>query len=252
MSSESSIELSESDSGSQPLKGHDHSDSYSIADDQENVVMAQNAIVKTTSPKVNRRSQYALMNDISKPMGDSVVQCCIRREIRGPLRKSVYQLFCEDNIPVLVAKLSSTMCSTQYQIIEPTSGERIGHIKSDFRSLRYTVQSGSSEFEVEYQSNIGGRNGARVFRVRGIGDRVYCSKPPVVINGNYFLDFHSRDAQPSAKNFVLVPDDDYSKEIVLLIKNTEFLFDLRITGPFSLFTAFALALTSLHTGFWHR
>lgn len=252
MSSDSSIELADSNSEPEERPNEDSSDSYSMMNEHENAVMEQNAIVKTQSPKVSRRSQGALMNDIHRPIGDAIVQCCIRRDVRGPLRKSVYQLFCEDSIPVLIARSSSSICSTQYQIIEPTSGERIGEIKSDFRALRFTVRSNRQEFEVEYQSNVGGRNGARVFRVRGIDNRVFCSKPPVVINGSYFLDLHSSDAQPSARNFVLVPESDYSKEIVLLIKNTDFLFDLRLTGPFSLFSAFALALTSLHTGFWHR
>lgn len=202
---------------------------------------------------INRESPESILSSVIEPIEcGKIAKCCLRRERRGPLFKCTYQLYCGHDSPVLIARDKSTLCATIYHVIEPETGERIGIISSDFKSLKYEVVSTYGNFVVEYDSNFMGANGARSFKIRGIADRVFLSKPPVIINGNYFQDFHGMNLMESIKNLIVVEEGDFSKEILLFGKNTDNVYEMRVTTPFSVFHAFVIAMTALHTGLWHR
>jgi hypothetical protein len=163
----------------------------------------------------------------------------------------VYHLFGYDETPLLVARNKSSAVSTQFRLIEPVSGAEIGWIHSDWRSLVYDVK-GPDPFTIAYGENFLGRNGVRSFRVRLKTGRTFVVKPTIVLGGEHFQDFRDINVVPSAKNFILVDEQDMSKEVMMFGKTSEVLYEMRVATPFSLFNAFALAMTSLHTGMFHR
>jgi hypothetical protein len=203
-------------------------------------------------PVVDRQTVPGFLHDIAKPINaNRVAQCYVRREVRGPLAYSVFHLFGYDDTPIMLARNKSSAVSTQYRLIEPLSGVEVGWISSDWRRLNFRVK-GADAFSVCYDENFLGRNGPRNFRVTLEDQAVYVLKPAICIRGEYYQDFRGLEVVPSAKNFVLVDGADPAKEVVLFGKTSEVLFEMRVSEPFSLFHAFALALTSMHTGLFHR
>ena len=72
---------------------------------------------------------------------------------------------------------------------------------------------------------------------------VYCTKVPVLENGNYRLNFHGRVCRPSVKNFQMVEFDGDLTDIVCQFgKVDEDLFHLDYKAPLNAAQAFALAL----------
>jgi hypothetical protein len=209
-------------------------------------------IPKRESPHVRRQSSSAFLHDISRSVICTRVSTCyVRTEFRGPLRSPVHQLFNDEESPLLVAHTKSNVISTRFRIIAPFSGEQIGWISSDWKSLNYTV-SGLKNFTVSYSENVCGRNGSRNFSVVFDQEEIFVVKPLIMIDGGSFQDFHDMEAVQSIKNFVLLAKNDFSREVVMFAKLSETLYELRVTFPFSLLSAFALVLTDLHTGFFHR
>jgi hypothetical protein len=204
------------------------------------------------SPRVSRQSASAFIKDITGSLNlRQVYRCFMRRERRGPWQSSVVQLYGADPDPMLVARNRSTPLSTKYQIIEPVSGEQIGTIGSDWRSLRFSI-SGAEQCKVVYEENFLGRNGTRMFNVILADSRKFVVKTPIPIRGEYFQDFHEVNVIPSIKNFILVDEGDFSHEVLLFGRVSEMVYELRIRSPLSIFTAFAVGLTTLHTGLFHR
>jgi hypothetical protein len=207
---------------------------------------------KPEAPRPNRESPETLKSDLTRSVArHHLYQCFVRREPRGPFGSPVFHLFGDDDHPLLVARNTSTLFSTRYRIIEPVGGEQLGSISSDWRSLTYSVV-GFERFVISYSENFLGRHGARSFAVHFAGGAGYVVKPPIVIAGEYFQNFHDIEPLPSIKNFVLVDQHDLSREVVLVARISATTFTLRVSEPFSLLNAFAVALTSLHTGLFHR
>jgi hypothetical protein len=105
---------------------------------------------------------------------------------------------------------------------------------------------------VEYQDNFLGLSGCRSFKVTGSDGQRLVSKPVLLINGAYYLDFHGMDTAESIKNFVCVDAQNHIREFCLLTRNRRGTFTLRVNPPFSPLRAFALAMTAFHTGIYHR
>jgi len=209
---------------------------------------------KVDMPRIDRKNQVSFVKDVTKPLNpDLIYQCVLKREKRGLFGSYVYQLFSEgDEEPILIATTDSSIFSTKFTIIETVTGNKIGLIESNMTSLIYDVNGHDSSFVIEYEENFLGRHGARTFRLIFNEDKVYISKPPVFINGEYYQDLHNIDALPSIKNFICVSKFDFAKEVCILARTESDSFILQIQNPFSIFIAFSLSLTSLHTGLLHR
>ena len=208
------------------------------------------------SPRVNRTTQIGFIKDVTQELpGDSIIACKMQRERRGLSLSYEYQLFGEEDEPIFIAKTESTMFSTKFSVIEPISGSKIGYIQSNYTSLIYNVTGPNCEFKIEYAENFLGRHGPRSFKVtflNGDNHDVFVLKPPIVINGNYYQDFKDLATVPSIKNFICVSEKNFCQEVCVFVKNDDDNFTLHVTKPFSLFHGFCLALTSLHTGLFHR
>jgi hypothetical protein len=209
-------------------------------------------VPKRGYPMVDRQTPSAFLQDITKPITASrIAQCYVRREARGPFAYPVFHLFGYDETPLLVARNKSSVLSTKFRLIEPLSGVEIGWISSDWRSLTFEVK-GAAHFTVRYGENFLGRNGLRNFRVTLTEGKVFVVKPTIMIGGEHFQDFRDIEVVPSSKNFILVDAANMAKDVVIFGKTSEMLYEMRVTGPFSLFHAFALVMTSLHSGMFHR
>lgn len=183
--------------------------------------------------------------------GMKIHQCYIKREKRGLFGSYFYQLFGKDNEPILSAKTESSLFSTKFTIFEPIGGSIIGKIESDSKSIHYKVKGPNIEYSVDYNENFLGRLGPRNFKLY-LNSHLYQEKAPIVINGDFYQDFHDMPSIPSIKNFVCVDSCDFAKEVCVFVKSSEDVFTLRVSEPFSLFIGFTLALTDLHTGLYHR
>lgn len=211
---------------------------------------------KFETPRIDRSSSISFIKDVTQKLPkNTVTQCKMYREKRGIASSYVYQLFGEEDEPIFVAKTESTMVSTKFSIIEPMTGNKIGRIESNITSLIYKVKGPAQNITIEYNENFMGRHGPRAFTMT-IEDperpKVFVLKPPIVINGDYFQNFHDLKTIPSIKNFICVPQNEFCEEVCIFVRNPDNSFTLRVKEPFSLFDAFALALTSLHTGLFHR
>ena len=175
----------------------------------------------------------------------------MKREKRGIFKNYYYQLFGEEKNPILTAKTESSLFSTRFSIYEPITGSIIGRIKSDLKSLTYEITGPEISYRVEYIENFLGRHGPRNFKLY-LNDHIFQEKPPLIINGDFFQDFHDMTLVPSIKNFVCIDSENFSKEVCLFVKTDQDTFTLRVLEPFSLFIGFTLALTALHTGLYHR
>ena len=207
------------------------------------------------SPRVDRTSEASYIKDITRPVpSNQIQQCLIKREKRGPFATPFYQIFGEESNPIFIAKNKSSMICVKFLICEPLSGKIIGKIESDSKGLNYKISGPNHcNFDVQYTDNFLGRNGCRSFQVIFENDKKFVSKPPMVIDGNYYQDFHDLNTTQSVKNFVLIDEKDEQKEVCVFVKSdTNDFFTLRIAEPFTLFCGFAVALTSLHTGIFHR
>jgi hypothetical protein len=208
------------------------------------------------SPRINRTTPVSFIKDVTSELPSNMVtQCIMIREKRGISLSYVYQLFAEENEPIFTAKTESTLFSTRFSIIEPVRGSRIGFIQSNVTSLIYNVTGPNCEFKIEYNENFLGRHGPRSFKVTLQDEernKVFVLKPPIVINGEYYQNFKDLVTVPSIKNFICVAEKNFSHEVCVFVRNPNNTFTLRVTKPFSLFHGFCLALTSLHTGIFHR
>lgn len=212
-------------------------------------------VTRPSTPRVNRSNQTTFIQDVTSPVPSNQIQECImRREKRGPFGSYVYQFFGQDQDPIFTAKKKSSPFHTKFFIYEPISGKIVGNIDSDSKCINYTIKGPDSiNFTVAYDENFLGRHGCRSFLVVFPDGKKFISKPPITIAGNYYQDFHDLDTVQSIKNFVCVEKSDYHKEVCIFVRSTtEDCFTLRISSPFTLFAGFALALTSLHTGLFHR
>lgn len=72
--------------------------------------------------------------------------------------------------------------------------------------------------------------------------RIYQTKEPTFINGNYRLNFHGRVTVPSVKNFQIVSEYDVEDVVCQFGKVDGDLFHLDYKAPLNAFQAFALAL----------
>ncbi|OHT11506.1 hypothetical protein TRFO_19050 [Tritrichomonas foetus] len=221
---------------------------------QQNV---EPVITHPNSPTVSRLSYETFISDISRSIPDNMInECIMKREKRGPFGIYIYLLFGQDQDPIFTAKNKSSPFHCKFFIYEPISGKLVGTIISDSKGLNYTVsgpESSINNFTVQYGENFLGRNGCRSFELTFSDGSKFISKPPIVINGNYYQDFHDLNTIQSIKNFVCVDKEDYVKEVCIFVRSsTNDRFTIRISRPFTLFSAFALALTSLHTGIFHR
>ena len=180
------------------------------------------------------------------------VQCSIVRQKRGLFNNNFYQLLDPNQNVVFSATEKTRGCSLLYRIIEPKSGNLVGTIISNAKKLNYSVDGLGYNFSIEYTENFLGRNGARSFKMKLENGKIFVNRPPILISGEFYLDFHGLNALQSIKNFICVQSDDFSKESCILAKLSDDLFYLQISQPFSLFHGFALSLTSLHTGLYHR
>jgi hypothetical protein len=176
----------------------------------------------------------------------------IQREKRGATNSYTYKLLTADTTPVLVGYTKSSLFSSKYTIIDPLIGTPHVMIKSDLKRLRYSVFGSNCQFSVEYQDNFLGLSGSRSFTVTYDDGHRFVSKPSAFINGHYYLDFHDLDTTESVKNFICVHPRNHSQEFCLLTKNSRGTFTLRVNPPFSILHGFALALTTFHTGLYHR
>ncbi|EAY19706.1 hypothetical protein TVAG_433020 [Trichomonas vaginalis G3] len=208
------------------------------------------------SPRVDRSSSMSFIKDVTQKLPrNTVTQCKMYREKRGLALSYVYQLFGEEDQPIFVAKTESTMFSTKFSVIETVTGNKIGKIESNITSLVYKVTGPNETIKIEYNENFMGRHGPRAFTMT-IEDperpKIFVLKPPIVLNGEYYQNFHDLKTAPSIKNFICVPQNEFCEEVCIFVRNPDNSFTLRVKEPFSLFEAFALALTSLHTGIFHR
>ena len=241
------------------LQNAEFSDSQSSRSEQangENTINLPSIQPRILSPRVNRSSPVSYINDISKTLPkDLVTQCKMIREKRGISHSYVYRLFGEEEAPIFIAKTESSIFSTKFSIIDPITGSKIGAIQSNATSLIYDVTGPNCHFKIEYDENFMGRHGPRSFKVTFLDtekNQVFVLKPPIVINGEYYQDFHDLATVPSIKNFICVAQNNFAQEVCIFVRNPDNTFTLRITDPFSLYHAFCLALTSLHTGLFHR
>ncbi|OHT11112.1 hypothetical protein TRFO_04071 [Tritrichomonas foetus] len=249
-----SVELSESSSSSPGSIKPNYNKESSPSCDEAPITPV---VTHPKTPTVNRSSQSLYLLDISKSVPKNEIhECYLRREKRGPLGSYIYQLYGEESDPIFTAKTKSSICHTKYVIYEPISGSMIGSIISDRRSLVYDVTGPNNlNFVIEYNENFLGRNGCRTFSVimNNTPNKKFISKPPIVISGNYYQDFHDMETVQSVKNFMCVDKDDFTKEVCAFTRtHVNHCFMLRIREPFTMFIGFALALTSLHTGIFHR
>ena len=209
-------------------------------------------MLHTESPHISRLSQRSLVEDISKQItGHHIQECIMKRERRGIFGHYYYSLLDQDNRTILSAKTNSSLLSTRLLIYEPIAGTLIGRIKSDIKSISYEVSGPEVFYRIEYIENFLGRHGPRNFKLF-FREHMFQEKPPLVVNGEYFQDFHDMKLIPSIKNFVCVDSENFSKEVCLFVKSEKDIFILRVMEPFSLFIGFTLALTALHTGIYHR
>lgn len=234
-----------------PARSTQPDSSSTVSDDEE--ALATPVCPHIESPKIEKTKINKFLEDIAKPITkDQIWQCSLRREKRGILCSYVYQLFGEDPEPILIAKSESSPAHAKYAIIEPVTGEKIGYIISDFKRLSYKITGPNCNFTVEYIENFCGRNGARAFKVILENLIVLINKPPILYHGDYYQDFHDLEPMESIKNFILVNQEDFSKEACLFVRLDHMNFAMRLSAPFSIFHGFALALTNLHSGLYHR
>ena len=205
-------------------------------------------------PRINRNSQFTFLNDIMKINKENIfIKCILKREKRGIFNKYIYQLFSEnEEEPIFIAFNDSNLISTKFNIIETITGNKIGIIESNFSSLYYQIIGSDCNFSIEYDENFLGRNGCRFFKIFINEKIIYLSKPPLIINNDFFHDFHELDIIPSIKNFIIVPENNLNEENLIFAKTNLNEFILKIKSPFSIFHAFSIALTSFHTGLFHR
>jgi tubby and related proteins len=69
------------------------------------------------------------------------------------------------------------------------------------------------------------------------------TKSPVLVNGNFRLNFKGRVSVPSIKNFQLIPDDELNNVILQFGKVDDDKFHLDFKAPFNALQAFAAALS---------
>lgn len=72
--------------------------------------------------------------------------------------------------------------------------------------------------------------------------RVFQTKEPTFVNGNYRLNFHGRVTVPSVKNFQIVSEFDVDEVVCQFGKVDNNVFHLDYKAPLNAFQAFALAL----------
>jgi hypothetical protein len=189
--------------------------------------------------------------DVTAPLA-AASEYAIQREKRGPWGSYANKLLSDGASPLLVAYTRSSLFSTKYSVVAPSTGTPHAMVESDPKGLRYAVTGAHCALAVEYQGNFLGLAGCRSFRVTCADGRRLVSKPPLLIHGGYYLDFHGMDTAESVKNFICVDPQDQTKEFCLLTRNRRGTFTLRVKPPFSPLCAFALALTAFHTGIYHR
>lgn len=253
MSSNSRHQSSEAEMSSQDNNSKNAEYSSKSSEDMQPPITP--VVTRPQSPRINRTNQTSFIQDVTLPVPSNQIQECImRREKRGPFGSYVYQFFGQDSDPIFTAKKKSSLLHTNFLIYEPISGKIVGNVNSDSKCLNYTITGPDDfKFTVTYDENFLGRHGCRSFVVVFPENKKFISKPPITIAGNYYQDFHDLDTVQSIKNFVCVDKSDYKKEVCIFVRSTtEDVFTLRIAEPFTLFAGFALALTSLHTGIFHR
>ena len=241
---------SESESESEQIAITDER-SMSLQNEQE----ATPVWSRPLTPKVSRVSHEKFIEDVISSIPENQIhECFMRREKRGPFGIYQYQLFGDGDNPIFTARKRSTIGHCRYIIYEPTSGKIIGNIVSDAKGLVYNIEGPeSTRVVVKYVENFLGRNGCRSLQVLFGNEVKYISKPPIIISGNYYQDFHDLTTIQSIKNFILVDEENFTNEVCIFVKSSmKEEYTLRVTRPFSLFIGFAIALTSLHTGLFHR
>lgn len=71
----------------------------------------------------------------------------------------------------------------------------------------------------------------------------FITKSPILVNGNFRLNFRGRVTVPSIKNFQLIPDDELNNIILQFGKVDDDSFHLDFKAPFNALQAFAAALS---------
>lgn len=209
---------------------------------------------EVSAADVDSSTHKLFLSDVTRVVPqDESYECIMSREKLNAFGDCVYRCFGKDlNKPIILASTSSSLFCPEIHIKDPVLGNIIGVIKSNYTRLIYDIEGPECKFRVEYDENFLGRHGPRTFRVIFEDKQIFLLKPPYIVDGRYYQDFHDLEPVPSIKNFICVPQDDLTREVCTFIRKHDNNFVLRVSNPFSLFSGFALALTSLHTGIFHR
>ena len=218
---------------------------------------AEPIVTHAIIPSVDRSNQSQFLNDVTRSVpANEIHECYLRREKRGVFGRYIYLFYGEKGDPIFTAKIKNSVCFTKYIIYEPISGGMLGTVLSDTKRLNYSVTGPNNlSANIEFKQNFLGRNGCRFFTVSLFTDNIikkFVSKPPVIIDGNFYYDFHNMESVPSIKNFICVEENNMGKEVCLFTRTSDqHLFLLRIRDPFTMYFGFALSLTSMYSGLYN-